>query len=632
MRQRGQMLVMAVAMIVLVALMVVTLGFLYVSNEGSSAAHSASDQAYSVAVSGLEVATRQFSTGTVLCASLAFPGGAVPSTQVGTGTFATTGTLYPVAFTATLQAGIANTNAVPFIPLTFTVGSIVNLAPHGEILIGTEFITYSGTGTTAAACSSVAQPCLTGVIRATNGTTIAAHLAGVAVTQVPQCLIRSTGTVQPASRIVESTVASNAAGSSTNVVSNLFSGASVSTPTSGTTYSLTGGAWAPGFSSGDNYVIAVVTFQDTTAGVSTINAGNVKIVATNPASASLVASTFVIDFGGGPASDATTIFPTETLVLLAKHTLTGNATYDLQVTPNTTSGAAARGQILVINGIKAANASFFPSGASTLLDAVANLATSPNTPLPAGDNIIIAQVQIDNGSNNVAGRTIAQGDLAIRRGTGTGGPVLMSNRFAIGLTRRTNTNHGTGFLLLALDPGAAAGTQYSVTGLASNTNVNATASLLVFNGLSAALQPPITSQPPASFTFGAAAASLGSVTDTFSAGERVVLAGIQYSNASGGARNIAAGNETVTLGAAAVSSPASANVYNWSMCTTATSVLCDDFFTALLWRSSTSLGVIAAKPTFGVQSRADGATMTGAVNILTIDLSVREVNRLAISP
>jgi len=629
MRQRGQMLVMAVVLIVVVALMVVTFGFLYVSNQGSSTLHSASDQAYSVSVSGLEVAAREFANGTA-CASLTFPGGAVPNTQVGNGTFATSGTLYPTAFTATLQAGIANNNTVPFIPLSFTVGSLTNLAPHGEILIGSEFITYSGSSNVGAACSPVAAPCLTGVTRGTNGTTIAAHAAAVAVTQPQsQCVIRSTGTFQSASRILESTVALNS-----NGVANLFNGGLVGLTNAATT-SLTGGAWAPGLPAGDNYVIAIVTFSSTDAGgISSIPSGNLNIVATNPGVNPLVASTSIITFGNGVAPSAT-IFPQETQVLLAKHTgALATATYNLQVVSPTTFTASARAQILVINGITAANASYIAPGANQTITAVTNLSTSANT-LPAGDNVIIAQVQIDNQAGGGGGaRSITSGNLAIRRGTGTGGTVLMSNRYDINLERNNRANQGTGYLLLALDPGAAAATQYSVTGLASGNNVNASASLLVFNGFSAVLQPPITSQPPASVTFDTTmpGTSLGSVTDTFRVGERVVLSAIQYSNTSGATRNMFPGNETITLNNTAVSSPASANAYNWALCSgTAT---CDDFFSGLLWRESPTAQLVA-RPTFGVMSRADGSmgvTGGGAANILTIDLSVREINRMEIYP
>jgi hypothetical protein len=627
-RARGFLLIVAILVLVVVAVAIAAMGNMTSADIRASSGHAQSEQAYFAAISGLEVATREFANGTA-CASLTFPGGAIASTQVGPGTFATSGTLYPTAFTATLQANLANNNSVPQIPLSFTAGSIASLAPHGEILIDSEFITYSGSSSSATTCSPVAAPCLTGTQRATNGSTIASHTAGAAITQQSQCVMRSTGTVQAANRIAESTVALNSGG-----VSNLFSGAPTPLISGGTgpQNSLTGGAWSPGLPAGDNYVIAIVTFSSTSAaGTSLIPSGNLKIVAANPAFPILDASMSTITFGNG-AAPTNAVFPQETQVLLAKHTgALATATYDVQIVNPTAYAAFGRVQILVISGITAANKSFIPSGANQVLDTVANLATSANT-LPAGNNIIIAQVQLDGTQNGAAGnRTVTAGNLAIRRGTGTAGPVLMSNTYDINLRPNGNANQGTGFLLLALDPGAVATTQYSVTGLASGNKVNASASLLVFNGFSAAWQPPVPGPPtaPPSVTFGTTATSLGSVADTYQAGERVVLTGIQYQNPSGATRNMAAGNETITLNGSPVSAPASANAYNWALCSG--TVGCDDFFSGLLWRGSP----VAATPTLGVQSLADGAGMTGAANILTIKLGgsgVRQINRMEIYP
>lgn len=620
-RARGFLLIVAVVILVVVALAIVALGNMTAADVRSSSGQAQSNQAYFAAVSGLEVATREYANGAA-CASLTFPGGAIASGQVGSGTFATSGTLWPGAYTASLQANIANNNTVPRIPLSFTVGSIASLAPHGEILIDSESISYSGSSNSAAACTPVAAPCLTGVVRAVNGSAIAAHLAGAAVTQPLQCVIRSTGTVQSAKRVAESTVALNSGGTS-----NLFNGASIPLP-DGVTTSLTGGAWSPGLPAGDNYVIAIVTFSSTAAGISSIPAGNLQIVAANPALSPVGASTSKIVFGNG-AAPSTDAFPQETQVLLAKHGgALATATYDLQVLSPTTYTASARAQILVINGIAAANASFIPPGANQPIGAVTNLATSANT-LPAGDNIVIAQVQLDNTSNANLVRTIDPGALALRRGGGTAGPILMSNRYAIELGRANRANTGTGYLLLALDTGAAAGTQYAVTGREASGNVEASASLLVFNGFGAALQPSIALQPPASVSFGTTASSLGSMADTYAAGERVVLSAIQYENAAGATRNIAAANETITLNASPVAAPASANAYNWALCSATSS--CADFFSGLLWRGSP----VAATPTFGVQSRADATNMTGAANILSLRLGgigVRRINSAELYP
>src|SRR5439155_707116 len=58
-RQRGQLLVAGIVLIVVIALMIATLGYLYVSSERSSTMHGQSDAAYFVARSGLEWAIYQ---------------------------------------------------------------------------------------------------------------------------------------------------------------------------------------------------------------------------------------------------------------------------------------------------------------------------------------------------------------------------------------------------------------------------------------------------------------------------------------------------------------------------------------------------------------------------------------------
>ncbi len=195
-RQRGQLLVAGVVLIVVVALMVVALGFLYVSSERSGTLHSQSGTAYAAAYSGIEAAKYQFSTGTA-CGSL------TNNQPVGSAQFSTlAGTLYPTAFAATLASNIP-AGSVSSVPLTFTSGSLTNLAPHGEITIGTESIDYGGTSATGSACSPA--PCLGGIVRGANGTTAAAHSAGAAITQASQCLITSTGTAGSVTRKLEST-------------------------------------------------------------------------------------------------------------------------------------------------------------------------------------------------------------------------------------------------------------------------------------------------------------------------------------------------------------------------------------------------------------------------------------------
>jgi hypothetical protein len=594
--------------------MVVTLAFLYVSSERASILHNQSGTAYAAAYSGIEVAKHQFVAGTA-CGSLTNT-----NQQVGSGQFTTTpGNSYPTAFAATLTSNIP-AGSVSSIPLSFTSGNLSYLAPHGEITIGTESIDYGSTSAAGSACSPA--PCLGGIVRGANGTTAAAHTAGAAVTQASQCLITSTGTAGSATRKLESTVQASASG-----VSNSFTSSGLTTlTTTPATTSLTGG-WAPGLPAGDNYVFAIVTFSNTTVDT-TIPAGNLKLVAANPPApaAPLQSTTSPIDVGGS-ATAGPNDFPQETQFLMGKHAgaLT-TATYDVTVDSPSNANTVARVQILAISGIASANASLFPGGLQTGLSTISpgtTLVTSG--PITAGNNIIIAQVQLDSSASPTRDITT----LALNKG----GSALMSNTFSITLSNTNKVNRGTGALLVAIDPNAAAGATYTVTALASGANTNGSASILVFNGFNAAVQ---SANPPASIPFGSGpGTSLVSVPTTFPVGENVVFAAIQYWNNGGANRNITAGNETITLNGTSVSSPTtSANAYNWNLCSGAgAGNACDDFYSGLLWRQTAATAT--ANPAFGVQSQADvNPTMTGAANVLAISLTggVRRINTIEVYP
>ena len=201
-RQRGQLLVAGIVLIVVIALMIATLGYLYVSSERSSTMHGQSDAAYFVARSGLEWAIYQRSQLDTPCdatpAGLASAGN---SNAVGAGSFTiTSATLYPSppAVASTLSgAGITTTT-----PGVITATSIANFAPHGRI--ENEEIDYSSTSASAAVCG--AAPCFISWRRGANGTTAATHAAGINVFQDDQCLVQSRGTVGTSLRILEATV------------------------------------------------------------------------------------------------------------------------------------------------------------------------------------------------------------------------------------------------------------------------------------------------------------------------------------------------------------------------------------------------------------------------------------------
>jgi Tfp pilus assembly protein PilX len=178
-RQRGQLLVAGIVLIVVIALMITTLAYLYVSSERSSTLHGQSGTAYFVARSGLESAVYQFSQLGTACAALAAAGNT--DVPVDTASFTiTAATLYPTAAVVSTLTGAGITTTTPG---AIAVTSVANFAPHGRIRIENEEIDYA----------SISASTFISWRRGANGTTAANHAAGVSVFQDDQCLIQSTG-------------------------------------------------------------------------------------------------------------------------------------------------------------------------------------------------------------------------------------------------------------------------------------------------------------------------------------------------------------------------------------------------------------------------------------------------------
>ena len=182
--QRGQFLVAGIVLIVVIALMIATLGYLYVSGESGGALHGQSERAYFAARSGIEYSSGQYFNGSA-CSSLNNANVPVGGAGV-TFTLTPTPTLYaPLTLTGTTAALTA---ASASIPVTSTAG----YAPYGRLLIDSELINYTSTTATN----------FNGLTRGVGGTTAAAHAAGVTVSQ-NLCVVSSKGTAGNANRIVE---------------------------------------------------------------------------------------------------------------------------------------------------------------------------------------------------------------------------------------------------------------------------------------------------------------------------------------------------------------------------------------------------------------------------------------------
>src|SRR5712664_2033681 len=180
--QRGQFLVAGIVLIVVIALMIATLGYLYVSGESAGALHGQSERAYFAARSGVEYSSGQYFNGSA-CSSLNNAG--VPVGGAGA-TFTLAPTLYaPLTLTGTSAALTAP-------PASIRVTSTADCAPSGRLLIASQPTNYTSTTGTN----------FNGLTRGVGGTTAAAHAAGVTVSQ-NLCIVGSRGTAGSANRIVE---------------------------------------------------------------------------------------------------------------------------------------------------------------------------------------------------------------------------------------------------------------------------------------------------------------------------------------------------------------------------------------------------------------------------------------------
>lgn len=568
--QRGSLLLIAVALIVLVSAMAVAISRLIVSDATSGAHHSNSAQALFVADSGIERALYGFRTG-MACNALAFN-----NVAVGNGTFTTTGTLFQPASTNTTAAINA---AVTVIPVTNTAF----YAPHGRITIDAEQMDY--TGVTAAS--------FTGVRRGVNGTTAAAHANNRPVVQ-NLCRVRSTGTVGASQRVVDTTAIATTARSFDT------GSAAIATNVAGTNI---GGLLNTALPVGTNLIVAIVSLENSTNNIRNITAGNLRIMR----GATILSSTQYISRLGGNGAPSANSFARETVVLLARDLAApANATYRIYARASG-NGVSGEAKVLIINNPPAQG--FVDGGANNSINNAPAGTNLVNTAfaLPAGAKLVIAAVQFYN-QNNPAGtiRSVAAGNLQLRRGA----TVLAANQFAIDHAGNAAANSSTGLLLLGLDAVAPANPTYTVNARATGgTNLRGEAKLIVLGSLTGA------TFDGGAVPVAAADTVIGSLATTIPAGEQVVIAATQYQNTAAAARSIVAGAERLLVGGV----PQAVSQYGLNLCGTGVPsfIVCDDFTSGQLWRTQTGV----ASPTFEMRAQASAVGMNAEAKIMAIGMN-----------
>ncbi|MBI5026528.1 MAG: hypothetical protein HZC12_07365, partial [Nitrospirae bacterium] len=433
--------VLALLMLSLFAAVIVTL---ITTGSGVSVQEVQGMQAFSIAEGGLERALGGFKWTGTACALLTYN-----NIPLGLGSFSTTGTLYNPSPSTTLTANI-------FIgTLTIPAVSTAGYAPYGRIRIDSEEIDYS----------YISGNNFIVAKRGANGTIEANHSFGASVIQ-NQCLIRSTGTITNPfgniQRVVEKAVAI--------VPSAAFlDGGSVAIGTTETNI----GSLSTTFPSGNNLIIVAVSLRKNTAPSRDIALGNLRL---RRGGTTLASNQSLIRVGGGAAPSATN-FPQETQFLLYRDVGVGPyPTYDVTAIA---SGAGISGEVKMIVINNAPSSSFQDGGNVGIVTVAAGTTIlTHNSTVPAGNNVIIAAVQLDNTAG--ATRTISAGNLELRRGVTT----LSENQFAINLARSGRVNRGTGVLLIARDAGAPANPTYTIWGRATGGGgIMGEAKIIVLNGL-----------------------------------------------------------------------------------------------------------------------------------------------------
>jgi hypothetical protein len=528
-KQRGSLLLIAIALILTVGLMATVFTSLYVGDTSSSADHASASQALFAAESGIEHAFYNYSTGTA-CNALTYT-----NVAVGSGSFTTSGTLYqPVA--TSLNGAISA--AATVIPVASTAG----YAPHGRISIQSEQIDYS----------AIVGNNFTGARRGVNGTTAAAQANGQAVTQ-NQCLVRSTGASGAARRMVEA----NAGSTGGNTTSNYLDGGSVAINTPVVTL---GSLVSPSFTAGTNVVIASVALQNTTVtggpittALPAINANQLRL---RRGATNLEANNYQINVGAKVSvSPSATNFSREQLFLLGRETgVPAAPTYYVDARASVNNFISGEVKMVVINNPPSSDRRAGNSNNVTTVGT--NLLNNQQFTVTAGDRVILVAVQLFNSQSGSAGqiRTISAGALQLRKGNAAGA-ILAQNQFAIDITSESNAaraaNRSTSILLLARDPTGGNNQRYTVRAALANfgggaSNVQARAQAVVI-GLNANVSASLLDGGTVSV--GTAETVIGSLATTLAAGEQLVIGAVQYENTGAAQRTIAAGNERLSVNA-----------------------------------------------------------------------------------
>lgn len=354
---------------------------------------------------------------------------------------------------------------------------------------------------------------------------------------------------------------------------------------------------------GDNLIIAIVTFSNTSATITNIAAATLKL---KRGATILASNQFRIQLGGGSVGSGT-VFPQDSETLLFKEagaTAGASPTYDVTAAAATGALIVAQTKMIVLN--VASSTSSFQDGASVAIGtAQTTLLAHTATGVPAGaNNIIIAAIQLSNAGTTSA-PLISAGNLKLKNPAGT---VVESNDFQTGMTRTARPKSDAGYLYIFKDTTSeAANPVYTVTATESTaTSPSGEVKIIVISGLTSDFVDG------ASTALGTTETTLATLTTTLAAGENVVLASFQIDNTASTASTIAAGNERL-YGNGAIQAQ-NANLYSPG---TSTNTEDREFYSSEAWREPTA----AANAVYSARDFANQTGVNGAARILAIHVA-----------
>lgn len=343
------------------------------------------------------------------------------------------------------------------------------------------------------------------------------------------------------------------------------------------------------FPAGDNIIIAVFQMNSGTSIVN-VNANQLKLWR---GQTELMSNQYQVRVDGTtPGKETVSI-----MMIAQDRNSPSNPVYNVTAAADV-AGGSGQIQILAING---ANFTYM-NGTDIALGSTATNLLTFNTSLPAGNNIIVAAVQLENLATQ--SRTISGGWLNITRSF----TLLASNQNQINIERNARGIKDLGILLTGKDTNAPANAAYNVSALAAGTGsgtLNGKVQIVVIN------DPDGTLIDSGNTAVGISETEIGRLNTNYQAGKNVLIGSIEMTNTAASVLTIAAGNTMLKNGTTIRSS----NQFAISLGTSA------DFYYrthALLLYDENS----TAQRIYNTTALASGAGINAEVKILALRITV----------